>query len=344
VRWSSTFQLIGIIGSSPDRTALRTRAILQILLLCSWLVAEVTVQRIRVDATGGPSRLEVQIAPNPIIAEGSENSIVFVSLYDSLGRPAKALREIELEVSSSDLGVGKIPRGSWKIAKGAYYGRVNFSCTMILEFEPNFREIYRFGSTTITASADGLTSGQATLTTILQGGPASILRTYSGVPKIPALAGVAPLQVQVLDSDGNPTRPLNSFKVTLSASLDVVEFVSGSWQWERDFLGYVSYMEDYAKGKSPGLANITASAPGFESDSATVEVVPSDFTSNNQSTYTSSLTPSSSFQEHSTASAGQSSSMGTQAQITATWAFGTLLLLVVLLPVYLTFRSRRQPR
>ena len=258
--------------------------ILAISLMCSGLLLGIVPRGIVVDAAGVPSKLEVVIAPNPIIAEGSEqeygnsNGVIFVSLQDSLGRPVQASREIALEVSSSDLGVGSIPRGPWKIAKDDYYVRVDFSCTFFFIFEPRFTNTFRFGSTTITASADGLTSGQAVLTTVPQGGNSSRLKTYAGVPKIPVSAKFAPIQVQVLDSEGTPTKPTTSFEVTLSASPDIVEFNSRSWRWGRDFADYVSYMGDYVIGKAVGFTKLTASASGLTSDSGTIEVVPSDIT------------------------------------------------------------------
>jgi hypothetical protein len=164
-------------------------------------------------STNDPSKLNIYTGPTSVLADNSTYNCIFVQLQDSTGQPARALQDTTISLSSSLTNIGTVD-SSITILKGATYAPANFKTT----FSP--------GTTTISASATGFATVQATMTTI---GPIpSAIAVYGFPSTLPADGNTyEAIMLQLQDSSGNPARaPQEGAQVTLSCSDTSVGTVS----------------------------------------------------------------------------------------------------------------------
>jgi hypothetical protein len=181
---------------------------------------------------------------------------MYVQLVSSGNIPVAAAVPLTVYLSSGDPAIGTVPNFV-KIPEGK--SGVQF------DFTPNYVE----GSTKITASANGLASGSATVKTA--GPRASQLAVEFAPGSMPAPSGFySTMTVQLRDDEGKPVKATAPVVATLSSSntkvakvITQVTIMPGS-----------SYT--YTTVKSAGQvgdAQITASASGLASGSATINAV-----------------------------------------------------------------------
>ena len=156
-------------------------------------------------AASDPTNLKIYIGPTSVLADNSTYNCIFVQLQDSAGKPARALEDTLISLSSSLTTIGTVDP-SVTIPKGATYISANFKST----FAP--------GTTSIAAAATGFSTVQSTITTI---GPIpSAIAVYGFPSTLPADGGsYDAIMVQLQDSSGSPAKaPKQGIQVTLSSS------------------------------------------------------------------------------------------------------------------------------
>ena len=156
-------------------------------------------------STSDPSKLYIYTGPTSVLADNNTYKCIFVQLQNSAGQPARALQDTTISLASSLTNIGTVD-SAITILKGTTYASANFNTT----FSP--------GTTTISASATGFATIQATMTTI---GPIpSAIAIYGFPSTLPSdLNKYQAIMLQLQDSSGNPARaPLGGVQVTLSCS------------------------------------------------------------------------------------------------------------------------------
>ena len=155
-------------------------------------------------ATTDPANLKIFIGPTSVLADNNTYNCIFVQLQDSTGKPARALQDTTISLSSSLTNIGTV-NPSITILKGATYASASFSST----FSP--------GTTAISASATGYATVQASITTI---GPIPNAVAVYGFPStLPADGDTYnAIMVQLQDSSGSPAKaPKGGVLVTFLA-------------------------------------------------------------------------------------------------------------------------------
>lgn len=201
-----------------------------------------------------PKALKVYAAPPKVPAEGVAYEAITVQLQDARGRPVKAVLDIRVDLSSSNLQVGEVD-GSTVIYRGRSYALVKFIST------------FRAGGTTITAASMGYTSGQASITTV---GPIpSRLTVYPVLPGLPADGNSSnSIVVQLQDEGGSPARdPEGIVHVDLFSSQSEV-----GWVTQRVYIPYGRTYTTAAFNSThtPGTTSITAISAGYSSGQASL--------------------------------------------------------------------------
>jgi hypothetical protein len=164
-------------------------------------------------ATTDPSKLKIFIGPTSVLADNNTYTCIFVQLQDSANKPARALQDTTISLSSSLTSIGRVDP-SITITKGETYASANFSST----FSP--------GSTSITASATGYATVQSSIITI---GPIpSSVAVYGFPSTLPSDGGsYNAIMVQLQDSSGVPAKaPRGGVLVGLSSSNTTIGTVS----------------------------------------------------------------------------------------------------------------------
>ncbi len=172
------------------------------LLASTFLVVN---QNVSLAATDGPASLRIFLGPTSVLADNNTYTCIFVQLQDSSGKPARALEDTDISLSSSLTNIGTVDP-SITIPKGATYASASFSST----FSP--------GTTVISASATGYTTVQSSMTTV---GPIPNAVAIYGFPStLPADGNTYnAIMVQLQDSSGSPAKaPKGDVQVTLSCS------------------------------------------------------------------------------------------------------------------------------
>jgi hypothetical protein len=160
-----------------------------ILLATTFMIVN---QNTSLAATTDPAKLKIFIGPTSVLADNNTYNCIFVQLQDSSNKPARALQDTTLSLSSSLTNIGTVDP-SITIAKDETYASANFSST----FSP--------GTTTITASATGYATVQSSITTI---GPIPYAVAVYGFPStLPSDGGSHnAIMVQLQDSSGIPAK------------------------------------------------------------------------------------------------------------------------------------------
>jgi len=178
-----------------------------LLIFLMSIYFHITINAVAFFASGSsePSKLIVYIGPPKVLADNNVYEALFVQLQDSKGRPARAPEDITIHLSSSLTHIGSVDP-IITIRSGATYAVAKFYST------------YTPGSTTITATASGYPTTQASITTV---GPVpSKLAIYSFPPTVPSDKGsYNAMIVQLQDAGGSPAKaPIGDVTVTLSSS------------------------------------------------------------------------------------------------------------------------------
>jgi hypothetical protein len=204
--------------------------------------------------TPSPSQISIYIGPASVLADNSAYNCVYVQLLDSSGQPARAAQDTTIGLSSSYTYIGTVDP-TITILKGSTYVSANFYST----FTP--------GTTTISASASGFSTVQASVTTI---GPIPSGIAVYGCPYVlPSDGGsYEAIIVQLQDAGGSPARaPSGGVNVALSCSNTTVGTV--------DPFVLIPSGQTYAKATiqtsaAPGSATITAISPGYATNKVTI--------------------------------------------------------------------------
>lgn len=187
------------------------QAILILTLLATTLM--IVNQNTSLGATTDPSKLKIFIGPTSVLADNNTYNCIFVQLQDSSNKPARALQDTTISLSSSLTNIGTVDP-SITIAKGETYASSSFSST----FSP--------GTTAITASATGYATVQSSITTI---GPIPYAVAVFGFPSILPSDGGSynAIMVQLQDSSGTPAKaPKGGVLASLSCSNTTIGTVS----------------------------------------------------------------------------------------------------------------------
>jgi hypothetical protein len=201
-----------------------------------------------------PEKLKIFVSPSNVPADSSSCEAIYVQLQDSSGKPARALKDTQISLSSSLTNIGTVD-SSITIQKGATYAVSKFYST----FTP--------GTTTITATASGYATVQAPITTV---GPIpSAIAVYGFPPSLPAGGGsYDAIVVQLQDSSGSPAKaPQEGIQVTLSSSNTAVGTVTPSVTIEA---GKTQAVANFTTG-AVGSAVVTAVASGYTSKQTTIK-------------------------------------------------------------------------
>jgi LPXTG-motif cell wall-anchored protein len=164
-------------------------------------------------ATTDPAKLKIYVGPSSVLADNNTYNCIFVQLQDINNNPSRALQDTTISLSSSLTSIGTVDQ-SITVPKGATYASANFFST----FSP--------GVTTISASATGYQTVQASITTI---GPIPYSVAVYGCPStLPGDGGsYNVIMVQLQDANGVPAKaPKGGVLVSLSCSNTSIGTVS----------------------------------------------------------------------------------------------------------------------
>jgi len=211
-----------------------------------------------------PVKLALALSPQTLLPDGSTHGCITVQLLGINGTPAKAHKDIEVYISSSNIDVGRIVDSSITIKSGEYYAVAKFMTG------------FKLGKTVIAAAAHGLEAVTAMLE--VKGFTPSKLSVYTAPPMV--LADGRPrnvLSVQVQTDEGIPIASVADVTVYLTSSSKTVGTVPLT-----TIIGKgESYIAvPFATTFNHGNATITASAQGLESSTASIQtlILPLDLT------------------------------------------------------------------
>lgn len=202
-----------------------------------------------------PSKLKVYVGPSKVLADRGVYESILVQLQDSTNKPARALEDIVVSLSSSRTDIGSVDP-SITIRSGETCASAQFYST------------YTPGSTTITAVASGYDTGYATMTTV---GPIpSKLAVYFFPPTLPSDNGTyESIVVQLQDSYGSPAlAPLGDVNATLSSSDTDVGTVDN---WTIIKSGSTYALARFNTTNLAGSTTITAISSGYTSGDAVMK-------------------------------------------------------------------------
>ncbi|MBS7638196.1 Ig-like domain-containing protein [Candidatus Bathyarchaeota archaeon] len=209
-------------------------------------------------STSPPYSLRVYASPSFIPAEYGLRGNITVQIVDSEGVPITAASEVEVKITSSNTSILKIP-SSLTIRDGENYGSISFSTLGVV------------GRTTITALSGGFIPGNATVSATGFGGPPTRL-SLSLTPStlLPGGSIHDSITIQLLDSEGVPTRAREPVSIYLSSSNLDVAVVERPYVTLEPGRHYTTAR--LITGFKPGKTVIAAAAQGLETSLATLEV------------------------------------------------------------------------
>ena len=207
-----------------------------------------------------PFSIALTILPPKLPADGNAYPAILVSLIDSAGQPTIALNDTSILLTSSFDSVGRVQTTAM-IAIGRASTTANFTTTNA------------YGQTTITATAVGLRTASAVITTVIAAGYPTHLRIIALPATVPA-RGSGRLEIELQDDLGLPAKAIADTTVSLFSSNTKVLNLTQSTALIAT--GEFVQLADYTTGLVPGSASITASASGFASgtDMVTVNAQP----------------------------------------------------------------------
>ncbi|MGA2683341.1 MAG: hypothetical protein ABSF44_16270 [Candidatus Bathyarchaeia archaeon] len=213
-------------------------------------------------STNNPSSLKIYIGPTSVLADNNSYTCIFVQLLDSSGKPARAIQDTTIGLSSSLISIGTV-QSSITIPQGATYVSAEFHST----FSP--------GTTTIAATASGFSTVQTSITTV--GYIPSVVAVYGFPSTLPADGNTYnAIMVQLQDSSGAPAKaPKGGVQVTLSCSDAIhvgnvtssVVILEGGTYATASFTTVVNYTKVQT-------AIVTSLAQGYSSQQLTITTTP----------------------------------------------------------------------
>jgi hypothetical protein len=205
------------------------------------------------------SKLKVYTMLSSEFADGSNNNFINVELQDSSGRPARAPQNIVVSFVSSNPTVGTTQYGTVTIGAGNVFNGVWFDST------------FKKGTTTIKASATGLTSASTTVKTV---GPTQYkLGLYLAPSKVWADSRIYYGSVIIVleDSSGNPIRaPAGGIPVSLTTTSPLIGTVGSPVTISEGSDGTSTW---FRCTSTTGTTGINAYASGLVTGSATMTTV-----------------------------------------------------------------------
>ncbi|MEM3670470.1 MAG: hypothetical protein QW767_01825 [Thermoprotei archaeon] len=203
--------------------------------------------------------LQLSAVPPTLPSGGGTYPSIVVSLVSSNGEPYVGLNSTTVYLSSSNTGVGYTP-SKILIPAGNSFAVVNFTTTQLA------------GTTILTASAQGTPTVSTQVTTVEPSGYPAALKVYASPSE--RLAGerdYGSLVIELVDQTGLPAKAVANTPVTIASSqTSVVNPVESQVTITE---GSIMYVASYSSGMFPGQAVVTASASGYLSGSATINVV-----------------------------------------------------------------------
>jgi hypothetical protein len=230
------------------------QAILIVILITSTLALVNITQA----ATTDPAKLKIYTGPSSVLADNNTYNCIYVQLQDSSGKPARALADTTISLSSSQTNIGTVDP-SITVFKGVTYAAANFTST----FSP--------GTTSITASATGYATVQASISTI---GPIPYAVAIYGFPStLPAdNRSYDAVMVQLQDSVGTPAKaPKGGILVTLSSSNTNITTISPN---VTILEGKTYAIATVNTTLTSGTAILTSVAQGYVSQQMTLKTTP----------------------------------------------------------------------
>jgi len=213
-----------------------------------------------------PTKLAVYLSPPSIPAQVGNYYCIFIQLQDAGGNPAYApANGVGISLKSSNATLGAVSTTS-TIPAGKTFVRTYFAATTIR------------GTTSITASASDYTAATATLTTVVPTDSLGLnpkLVVYTNPPKLPADSSVCSyvVTVQLQNSSGTLLKaPSPGVQVALSSSNVSVGTVTPP-TIPTIPTGQTFVQATFTTTYISGSTVITAVAPGYQSDSATILTV-----------------------------------------------------------------------
>jgi hypothetical protein len=216
-------------------------------------------------AVGYPTHLVITAVPDTVPASAASTGNLILQLEDDVGLPAKAIADIPISLYSSNTNVVNVTAATTVMKQGEYLVEINYTSG----FVP--------GSAVITASATGFASGIATIS-VLGSPPLALKLQAQPDVMVACTANVTScegrLVVALTDLGGNPTLATRDIQVQIrSSDLAVVNASETTTILE----GNISAIATFAVvatsvGGAPDQAIITASSPGLQSSSASVDI------------------------------------------------------------------------
>ncbi len=225
------------------------------LALVTILCSSVLIREGAADLLNSPAKVKLYVGPLSFPADNSASNCVFVQLQDVNGKPARALQDTIISLSSSATKVGTVD-SSVTIRKGE-------TCA-----SANFYSSYTPGTTTIVAAASGYTTVQAAITTF---GPIpSTIAVYGFPSTLPADCGsYDTIMVQLQDSSGSPAKaPNEGLQVMLSCSNTAVGTINPLVTIQA---GKTYAVATFTTTTTTGQAIITPMAQGYTSKQITIK-------------------------------------------------------------------------
>ena len=124
-----------------------------------------------------PSTIAIYGFPGTLPADGNSYPAIMVQLQDSTGLPARAPRDVQIALTSSDTTIGTVSQ-SVTIQEGETYAVANFSTTTKAQTDAKIQ------NTTITAVSQGYSSNQVTITTTPVALNPTKLKIFTGPSKV----------------------------------------------------------------------------------------------------------------------------------------------------------------
>jgi len=207
-------------------------------------------------ASQKPAALAIFTAPNPVLADNGEYAAILVAVQNSTGQPDIVAASTPVTITSSDTAVGSVTT-QVVIPAGGQYAVANITST------------YLVGSSTITASAQGLTSAQSSETAF---GPIPVSVVVTPVASTISADGqtYSALTVSLQDAFGNPAVAPANIVVQLTSSRPDILSVNSPVTIQT---GQTYAFATVKTGLSPGASNVTASASGYGASSTLLTTV-----------------------------------------------------------------------
>jgi hypothetical protein len=253
---------VQVTRSSPKREEkqiAKKTSLVRMLLVFTLVASMVLVNQTNTATAAQPSKLKIYVGPSSLPADNSIYECVYVQLQDSNSRPARALQDTTISLSSSLPSVGVLDSVA-VIKKDSTYAVAKFYTT------------YTPGTATITAAATSYATVSTTLQTV--GVVPTTLAVYAFPPTIPADGNAYPaIVVQIQDSSGNPARaPIGGLTANLTCSNTTVGTIPNSITiQEGKSYAVANFQTNLVGAAGAGTAEIIAIKEDYISKTATIK-------------------------------------------------------------------------